>query len=111
MTIFSAIMVAYGDETAYTLDTYPGHSLDTCDILHQFYDTFFINIQLFATFANLFRLLGCAATVTYHQLHRIYFHMLHLYSIPSYLQPIIILEIEVFLLISHGHTLFIVMHY
>jgi hypothetical protein len=22
------------DETAYTLDTYPGHFLDTCDILH-----------------------------------------------------------------------------
>ena len=35
------------DETAYTLDTYPGHFLDTCNILHWFFKAFLINIQLF----------------------------------------------------------------
>ena len=34
LSVVKAASSTYDDETAYTLDTYPGHFLDTCDILH-----------------------------------------------------------------------------
>jgi hypothetical protein len=40
------IRVRNVDETAYTLDTYPGHSLDTCNISIDISDAFLINIWL-----------------------------------------------------------------
>src|SRR6202034_3712626 len=64
--------------------------------------------SMISTFSGLFRLLDVraishvdrTATATYYQSHRSMLHLFH----PSYLQPIISLEIEVFLLISHGHS-------
>src|ERR1700728_2932765 len=63
-----------------------------------------------STFSSLFRFLDIraishvdrTATATYYQSHR---SALHIYSILPTFQPIISLEIEVFLLISHGHRL------
>ena len=63
--------------------------------------------SIISTFSGLFRLLDIrailhvdrTATATYYQSHRSMLHLFH----PSYLRPIISLEIEVFSLISHGH--------
>src|ERR1700683_353953 len=97
------------DETAYTLDTYPGHSLDTCDISIDFPTHFQSIFDRYSIFSGLSRLLDVqailhvdrTATAIHYQSHR---SMLHLFY-PSYLRPIISLEIEVFSLISHGHRL------
>ena len=64
--------------------------------------------SIISTFSGLFRLFNVrailhvdrTATATYYQSHRSMLHLFH----PSYLRPIISLEIEVFLLISHGHS-------
>src|ERR1700733_10467946 len=63
--------------------------------------------SMISTFSGLFQLLDVraishvdrTATATHYQSHRSMLHLFH----PSYLQPIISLEIEVFSLISHGH--------
>src|ERR1700735_2566810 len=63
--------------------------------------------SMISTFSGLFRLLDVraishidrTATATYYQSHRSMLHLFH----PSYLRPIISLEIEVFSLISHGY--------
>jgi hypothetical protein len=51
-------LLSHADETAYTLDTYPGHYLDTSDIFHQFFDVFPINIRLFQPSLVYFQLLN-----------------------------------------------------
>ena len=99
-----------GDETAYTLDTYSGHSLDTCDILHQFSDAYSINIWPFQHILWFISVSWCTSNIAcWSHSHcdllpialQCASHLFH----PSYLQPIISLEIEVFSLISHGHRL------
>src|ERR1700691_2309187 len=74
-----------GDETAYTLDTYPGHSLDTCDISIHF-PMHFCSIFDYFDISGVSRILNVSAilhvelksTATHSQSHR---SMLHLYSI------------------------------
>jgi hypothetical protein len=76
------------DETTYTPYTYPGHFLNTCDILHWYSDTFLIDIWSFQhplVYLWLFNVWATShvdhtAIVTYYQL---YHSMFHLYSILS----------------------------
>ena len=91
--------------------TLPGH----LRYFHRFSDAFLIDIWwsqhslVYLWLLNIRAILHVdrTATATYYQSHRSMLHLFH----PSYLQPIISLEIEVFSLISHGHWSIIVMHY
>ena len=103
------------DETAYTLDTYPGHSLDTCDISIDFpthFRSIFddLDILWFISTSRHTSDITCWSHSHCDILPITSQHASHLFH-PSYLRPIISLEIEVFSLISHGHWSIIVMHY
>src|ERR1700691_1475943 len=94
-----------GDETAYTLDTYPGHSLDTCDISIDF-PTHFGSIFDILWFISTSRCTSDITCLSHSHCDLLPITSQHASPLfhPSYLQPIISLEIEVFSLISHGHS-------
>ena len=103
------------DETAYTLDTYPGHSLDTCDISIDFpthFQSIFddLDILWFISTSRRTSDITCWSHSHCDILPIASQHASHLFH-PSYLWPIISLEIEVFSLISHGYWSIIVIHY
>ena len=96
------------DETAYSLDTYPGHSLDTCDISIDFPTHFwlifdYLDILWFISTSRCTSNITCWSHSHCDLLPITSQHASPLFH-PSYLRPIISLEIEVFSLISHGHS-------
>ena len=112
---YPMVKLESADETTYTLDTYPGHSLDTCDIpidfpmhFHSIFDYF--DILWFISTSRRTSNITCWSHSHCDLLPIASQHASPLFH-PSYLQPIISLKIEVFSLISHGHWSIIVMHY
>ena len=102
-----------GDETTYALDTYPEHSLDNYNISINFPTHFwlifdYLDILWFILTSWCTNDITCWLHSHCDLLPITSQHASPLFH-PSYLWPIIPLEIEVFLLISHGHRPIIVM--